>query len=253
MKTYIWPGSRNHPKTRAYQVLEGEFMKGNEYDALIADPEGFYWRLYAPRAFGALGGLAAMTTMWATMEIPAAPGFLIALGLPDGQKALKALLEAGQEALNWAIALEDIEGGLLRRDGLPRLPGGFTKAPFDWIGDTVRGTQGIMQDMYRQPGKLLEALNRLVPLAVNMGDYMASANDNPFVFIPLHKGADDFMSDKNFRKFYWPSHLAVINGLINEGLVPYHFVEGNYHTRLDVIADSGSRRPAASGISTRWT
>ena len=67
----------------------------------------------------------------------------------------------------------------------------------------------------------------------------ATANDNPFVFIPLHKGADDFMSDKNFRKFYWASHLKVVLGLINEGLVPFHFVEGRYNNRLDVLADSG--------------
>ena len=110
--------------------------------------------------------------------------------------ALKALLDAGQEALNWVNALEDLEGGILRDRGLPRLPGGFTKAPFDMIGDTVRGTQGILTDMYRQPGKLLEALDRMVPVSLQLGEGSATTNDNPFVFIPLHKGADDFMSDK---------------------------------------------------------
>ena len=194
---------------RAFQVLEAEFMKGDEYDALIADPEGFFLRTYMPRAFGALAGLGMLSTAWATTEMPSAPFFLAPFGLPEGQRALQALLDAGREALNWVIALEDVEGGILRERGLPRLPGGFTKAPFDFIGDTVRGTQGILTDMYRLPGKLLEALDRMIPVAVKLGDYSASANDNPFVFIPLHKGADDFMSDKNFRKFYWPSHLKV--------------------------------------------
>lgn len=214
-------------------------MKGDEYDALIADPEAFYTRIYMPRAFGALTGLGMLSSAWATVEIPFAPIFLVPFGLPEGQMALKALLDAGQEALNWVNALEDLEGGILRERGLPRLPGGCTKAPFDMIGDTVRGTQGILTDMYRQPGKLLEALDRMVPVSLQLGEGSATTNDNPFVFIPLHKGADDFMSDKNFRKFYWPSHLKVIMGLINEGLVPYHFVEGRYHNRLDVLADSG--------------
>ena len=239
LKTYSWPGRGNHPRERAFQVLESELMKGDEYDALIADPEGFYLRIYMPRAFGALAGLGMLGTAWATMEIPSAPLFLVPCGLPEGQKALQALLDAGREALNWVTALEDLEGGILRDRGLPRLPGGFTKAPFDWIGDTVRGTQGILTDMYRQPEKLLEALDRLVPFAVKLADMSASTNNNPFIFIPLHKGADDFMSDKNFRRFYWPSHLKVILGMINEGLVPYHFVEGRYNHRLDVMADSG--------------
>ena len=239
LKTYSWPGRGNHPRERGYQTIEGEFMKGDEYDALIADPEGFYLRTYMPRAMGALAGLGMMGTAWATMEIPSAPFFLVPFGLPEGQKALRALLEAGQEALKWVTEVEDIEGGILRDRGLPRLPGGFTKAPFDWIGDTVRGTQGILTDMYRRPEKLLEALDRLVPLAVKLADTGASAGNNPFVFIPLHKGADDFMSDKNFRRFYWPSYLKLIHGLIGEGLVPYQFVEGRYNSRLDVIADSG--------------
>jgi hypothetical protein len=239
MKTYSWPGRGSHPRDRAFQVLEAEFMKGDEYDALIADPEGFYLHTYMPRAFGALAGLGMLSTAWATTEMPSAPFFLVPFGLPEGQKALQALLDAGREALNWATALEDMEGGILRERGLPRLPGGFTKAPFDFIGDTLRGTQGILTDMYRQPEKVLEALDRLVPFAVKLADYSASANNNPFAFIPLHKGADDFMSDKNFRRFYWPSHLKVVRALINEGLVPYHFVEGRYNNRLDVLADSG--------------
>ena len=239
MKTYSWPGRGKHPMDRGYQVLEAEFMKDDEYDALIADPEAFYTRIYMPRAFGALSGLGMLGTSWATAEIPSAPIYLVPFGLPEVQKALKALMDAGQEALKWVVELEDLEGGILRERGLPRLPGGFTKAPFDWIGDTVRGTQAILTDMYRQPGKLLEALDRMVPIAVQLGESSASTNDNPFVFIPLHKGADDFMSDKNFRKFYWPSHLKVVMALINEGFIPYHFVEGRYNNRLDVLADSG--------------
>ena len=113
MKTYSWPGRGNHPRDRGFQVLEAEFMKGDEYDALIADPEFFYSRIYMPRAFGALAGLGMLSTAWATVEMPSAPFFLVPFGLPEGQKALKALLDAGQEALNWVNALEDLEGGIL--------------------------------------------------------------------------------------------------------------------------------------------
>ena len=56
-------------------------------------------------------------------------------------------------------------------------------------------------------------------------------------FIPLHKGADGFMSDEDFKTFYWPTLKAVILGLVREGIVPFLFVEGGYNQRLDVIVD----------------
>jgi uroporphyrinogen-III decarboxylase len=55
--------------------------------------------------------------------------------------------------------------------------------------------------------------------------------------MPLHKGADGFMSDEQFRTFYWPTLKKVIVGLVNEGLVPYLFAEGGYNSRLEVISE----------------
>jgi uroporphyrinogen-III decarboxylase len=45
------------------------------------------------------------------------------------------------------------------------------------------------------------------------------------------------MSDKQFEEFYWPTFKKVLLGLINEGLVPYPFAEGNYEPRLDIIKE----------------
>lgn len=57
------------------------------------------------------------------------------------------------------------------------------------------------------------------------------------VFMPLHKGADDFMSSEQYIEFYWPSLRKVMIGLINEGLVPIAFAEGRYEARLEIISD----------------
>ena len=56
------------------------------------------------------------------------------------------------------------------------------------------------------------------------------------MFMPLHKGADGFLSDEQFRKFYWPSLKAVFEGLIAQGCVPLPFVEGGFNSRLDLIS-----------------
>ncbi len=55
--------------------------------------------------------------------------------------------------------------------------------------------------------------------------------------MPLHKGADGFMSDEQFKTFYWPTLRKVILGLIDEGLIPFLFAEGRYGSRLEAIMD----------------
>jgi uroporphyrinogen-III decarboxylase len=70
-----------------------------------------------------------------------------------------------------------------------------------------------------------------------MGASAAKMNGNPIVFIPLHKGADGFLSDEQFKKFYWPSLRNLFLGLINEGCVPFPWAEGGYNSRLEIVAD----------------
>jgi uroporphyrinogen-III decarboxylase len=59
----------------------------------------------------------------------------------------------------------------------------------------------------------------------------------PIVFIPLHKGADGFMSDEQFRTFYWPTLRKTLLGLIEQGTIPFLFAEGRYNSRLEAIMD----------------
>jgi uroporphyrinogen-III decarboxylase len=212
-------------------------MLPEDYDRLIADPESYCLRSWMPKAFGALGALQGLPLFLATMEFPGVPGLVTPLGTPDLQKALKALLEAGTAALEWAGAVAEADNHLISRFGAPPIREGFSKAPFDILGDTLRGTRAMALDLFRRPAKVLEALDRLVPIAVELGVRSANARKSPLVFMPLHKGADGFISSRDFEKFYWPSLKAVILGLIREGLVPFLFAEGGYNQRLDVIVD----------------
>lgn len=235
-KLYKWAG-HGIPKENALQAVELELMGPDDYDRLMADPESYVLRSWMPKAFGALGALSSLPLFLATMEFPGVPGFATPIGTPDGQKAFKALLEAGAAALEWAGKLAQADNDLIARFGAPPVREGFSKAPFDIIGDTFRGTRAMALDLYRRPAKVIEAMERLVPVAVELGVKSATARKSPLVFMPLHKGADGFISSKDFAKFYWPTLKAVILGLIREGLVPYLFAEGGYSQRLDVIAD----------------
>jgi uroporphyrinogen-III decarboxylase len=152
------------------------------------------------------------------------------------QSTFQALFDAGAEALKWAGAMGGADGELATL-GFPNILGGFTKAPFDTIGDTLRGTKGIMLDIYRRPDKLIQAMEAITPIMIGMGVGAMQQTGNPLIFMPLHKGADGFMSDEQFKQFYWPTLKNVIVGLIGAGCVPLVAAEGGYSSRLEVIRD----------------
>jgi hypothetical protein len=234
-KQYKWP-DHGVPKDSIYQFVEGEYMKEDEYPALIDDPTDFWLRIYMPRFLGALEPLANLSPFTHLWEVVLVSAQMISFGIPPVQNALKALIEAGNEAMAWIQQITGFEMEV-RSMGFPTALGGAAKAPFDILGDTLRGTRAMMADMYRQPEMVLKALERITPLYIKQGVGMATFSGNPVVFIPLHKGADGFMSDEQFKKFYWPTLKALVLGLANEGCVPFLFCEGSYNSRLEYLKE----------------
>lgn len=234
-KLYAWPGHGVSPE-HSYQCNEGEYMTADEYDLLMTDPSFYFRNLYLPRVFGALEGFKLLPPLTSILEMYGVAFNFVPYGLPPVQSTFQALFEAGAEALKWAIAMGGSNGELTTL-GFPNILGGFTKAPFDVIGDTLRGTKGIMLDIYRQPNKLLTAMETLTPIMIGMGVGAAQQTGNPLIFIPLHKGADGFLSDEQFKKFYWPTLKQVIVGLIENGCIPFPALEGHWSSRLEVIQD----------------
>jgi len=56
--------------------------------------------------------------------------------------------------------------------------------------------------MYRQSDMIIEAMERMVPIVVDEEVASANAGGCPVIVMPLHKGDDTFMSDKQYEKFY---------------------------------------------------
>ena len=230
-----WPG-HGVSKRQEYQYVEKEYMKADEYQDLIDDPTGYFMSVYFPRIFGNLKPLEKMPLLPIVNEIPCVPPAAIPFGTEEVQSTLKTLMQAGKETTRWLTAVRRINRSVMGK-GYPAFSGGFTKAPFDVIGDTLRGTIGVMMDIYRHPQELMEACERLTPFMVKAGVASCKATGHIMPFIPLHKGADGFMSDEQFRTFYWPTLRKLIIGLIDEGCVPQLFAEGAYNQRLETICD----------------
>ncbi len=230
-----WPG-HGVAEHLEYQYVEKDYMKADEYQDLIDDPTGYFLNVYFPRIFGALKPLERIPLLPPVNEIVCLPPAMIPFGTPEVQSALKKLMEAGDETMKWIGAVRCINESIMGT-GFPSFSGGFTKAPFDVIGDTLRGTAEVLMDMYRRPDELLEACERITPFMIKAGVASCKASGHMMPFIPLHKGADGFMSNEQYRTFYWPTLRKLIIGLVNEGIVPQLFAEGKYNQRLEIICD----------------
>ncbi|MBC7248644.1 MAG: uroporphyrinogen decarboxylase [Anaerolineae bacterium] len=230
-KVMKWPDHGVAPE-QSYQFVECEFMKEDEYPLLLSDPSDFILRRALPRMCGSLGALQKLPKF--ALGYGFVDSLLLPFALPEVQEALEVMKEAATHLLGvmqtMVAAVQDPP-----RHGFPQLWGPLAVAPFDAIGDTLRSTRGIMIDMYRRPDELIAACEKYVPLMIE--STLAQPSDSPFVFIPLHKGADRFMSVEQFEKFYWPSLKAVMLALIEDGFIPTPFAEGSYNQRLEFIAE----------------
>ena len=230
-----WPGhgvSSNH----SFQFVEEEYMKPNEYDAFLEDPSDYIIRTYLPRVYGTLEPLKMLPPLRSMMVGYAAVHLTAALARPEVASAIETLSKAGAESLRWRSIMDSVHEELAGI-GFPSCAQSIAVAPYDVIGDFLRGTRGVMLDMYRRPDKLIEAIEKVLPMQLQAGVFIAKRSGNPRVFIPLHKGADGFMSLEQFKTFYWPTLKRLITGLIDEGLTPWVFIEADYTSRLETIRD----------------
>ena len=232
-KIYAWPGHGISENATGWQYIEGEYMKEDEYDDLIRDPSDFWMRTYLPRCFGILEPMKMFqpfTNITENVHI----GQFMPFAMPPVQEMLQKMLDVGKEyqKLMGIMMKAGGGGGMGFASGFM---GGFAKAPFDTLGDTLRGTTGIMKDMFRCPDKLLKALDVIADLTISTILKSPNIANMTMVTYPLHKGADGWMSQKSFDTFYWPSLKKVMNAFINEGLIQNLFAEGSFNTRLEYV------------------
>jgi hypothetical protein len=229
-----WPG-RQLGADVPYQFVEGEYMLPDEYECLFSDPMDFVVRRYWPRISGELKGLERLLPFADFTSYMSHRTFAV-FDQPEILRAFEAILKAGKES----VRMTDYSRRFIKtlgEEGFPSQGGGQTTAPFDFLGDTLRGTKGLMLDMYRRPETVVKACDYLLPILAERGVRSGKASKTGLVFIALHKGLDGFMSGDQFDRFYWPTLRELIVTLTREGLTPYLFWEGNCTSRLEKIKD----------------
>jgi len=221
----------------SHQFIEGEYLKADEYDLFMKDHSDFLLRKYLPRIFGALEPFskipAFIDVASSYRDLPTLAESLID---PDIQSALNDLLKAGQEMAKWRKKMNGF-GNQIEAMGYPLYGVGGEHIPFDHLSYHVRGLRGIYLDMYRQPEKLIEVFDWLLPKQISKAIERAKASKRKRVFFALHRGGDDSMSPGQFDKYYWPYAKKLILALVDEGLYPCLFLEGNYTSRLEYFLE----------------
>lgn len=234
-KLYIW-GGQKLPDDFAIQAVEGEYMTADEYQDFIADPTAFWLKTYLPRAYGALAPMAMLPDFPRISESVDTIDLLIPFGAPPFQEMLQKMMEAGNELMK-ILGEVGQTAAMVAAEGYPSMGSNIVKTPFDYLGDTLRGTKGILMDMFRHPKDLQAACEAYVPLLVKSIVGASDRTGAPCAMYVLHKGADSFMSDEQFKTFYWPTWKQVMMALYEEGITNYLFIEGSYNTRLDYLAE----------------
>jgi hypothetical protein len=231
-KPFRWPGHGLGDDTM-YQYVDGEFMSADEYDEFIYDPSDFMLRKWAPRQFKALEGFSGfkpwrrfMWTGW--MDI----GFM---ATPEMRETLRLFAQIGDEMMEWWDSQFQYWGEV-KQKGIPIAFAAWDWPPFDIIGDTLRGTRAILGDMRRHPSKLHDALDIATKIFIEYGSGAVGA-ELPFTWIWVHKATRDFMSDAQFKEFYWPYLRRGLLALVEKGVIPVVYWEGDFESRLEHIVD----------------
>jgi hypothetical protein len=235
----VWPGGPKPPDYE-YQFIEGEYMKEEEYDLFLNDPSGFMLRCYLPRVYRALMPLAKLPpldSMFMGLEA-ITPLF----ASPEFQKMARHLVKAGKQVQKFYKIVGDAHEELAQL-GFPPFArfaaGGVGGAPFDTVTSFLRGMKGSMLDMYRRPDKLLRACEVILErrIASAFPADPASKDYPPRVGLPLWRGDPVFMSDAQFKKFYWPGLNKSLQTHVDLGYVPVPFFEAVFGDRLECLLE----------------
>jgi hypothetical protein len=231
-----WPGHGVDPN-HGHQSIEIVNMEAEDYDDFLKDPSDYIFRIHLSRVSDKLAGLARLPKLSSMGN-----GFIGAqmlaniMATPEVSAAIETLLETGREMRKWEDKIASFNQMVLDM-GFPQYFQGAAMPPFDVISHSMRGMTGTMMDMFRQPDKLQAACEKILEITLERPVPPPSEFGNIRVFMTNTRGSDDFLSKRQFDTFYWPTFKRLVIGLIEKGMTPCIFFEGNFTSRLEYLLE----------------
>ena len=236
-KTTIWAGDpdRKIPDDSIHQFVEFPVLEGADIPFFNRDGTGWLIDKGLPGIFGVFEPLGRMGfSSWA---LSSEPGEIAAAFSDPGVRkmieTLWAVNDMNNELNDKTMAFE----ARLEDAGFPVMNRGFAIVPFDEYSDFYRGTTEAMIDMLEREDEVLAFCEARLGYRLESIRLQGQFLKGRWVFIPLHKGMDRFMSDEQYKKLYWPHLRAIIEEIVNCGMTPYVYTEGPYDTRIETLAE----------------
>ena len=218
LKYYGVPGVDIPPDT-GFQYREPPeekaFMGPDEYDDLIADPVGFLYNTWLPRA--------------STDVVP--------VGQPATLRSNLSFVKGAMAMLQYFYAFGPQGQALREQSGTVGAIAGILKAPMDILADKFRGYLGLCTDLIERPGKVQAACEALAPHLLHVALSGADPDKNVPVTIWMHRGCVPFVSPKHFETIYWPTLKPIIENIWAAGHQTLFYAEGNWNAHLESFAE----------------
>lgn len=198
-------GQVQHPETIG--------MLPEDYDYLIEDPYACLLERVIPRQYKALG-----------LNEP----------IRRAQKMDAARASVKVQAMSMVPIVQKLITKKGYYSGAPFGSMGFTEAPFDFIGDLLRGFSGISMDIRRDKKKLIAACDAVFPLIYKFG---LPENPHPegIVSTPLHMPT--FMRNKDVEDMWFPTYNKLLQQYSAKGVRVRAFCEDNWMRYLDLLQE----------------
>jgi methoxylated aromatic compound---corrinoid protein Co-methyltransferase len=191
------------------------FMKSDEYDELIDDPTAFLYSKWLPRVSNDIA----------------------AIDEPSSYRNNLALVKGGMAMMKYFTDFGPQNNRLRTESGTVSAISGIFKAPFDIIGDKLRGYLGLTMDMIEKPEKVLAACEALMPHLYNVALTSADANKQVPIGYWMHRGCIPFVSEGQFESHYWPTTKPIIEELWRQGHQTLFYAEGDWSHHLQSFTE----------------
>lgn len=231
-----WPGFGVEPN-QGHQSIEIDNMKADEYDLYMKDTSDYMLRVFMSRTSEHLEGLSLLPKL---SDLGGGPMGINAMAMafsePKLVRAVQTFQKAGREMRKWRKKIEKFDKMILGH-GFPQYLQGAAMPPYDVVSHSLRGMEGTMYDMFRQPERLIELCEFILQKTLDRPMPKPNEYGNIRMFMTVTRGSDDFLSKEQWDKFYWPTFKKLVIALTERGATPCIFFEGNCTSRMEYLRE----------------
>jgi len=236
-KNLVWPGAPDGriSKNSVQQFVEYSVLQEEDMDYFMEDYTG--WLM--TKGYPAIAGLMEPLAEWdfARYHLDSyQQNFFNVISTPASREMIKTIWEVtdrmaalGKRSMELNKKLEEL--------GFPVTGGGAALVPFDAYSDFYRGTLDTMMDLYEHPEVIMHFIDRNIEYVLESITQQAKHAPGKWVFMPLHKGMDGFLTEQQYTDYYWKYLRRMIHHIIDVGMVPYVYTEGPYNSRIKHLTE----------------